>query len=133
MEPTKLPTLMASKRHIPGLMRKCLLILALVSFVMPAMAAVPGDILYERRASESGDSESEMLAFPPAVFPHWIHRINYRCDACHDSLFEMKRGGTLVTMDLMSQGKVCGTCHDGDLAFGSDFQSCDRCHVEPEK
>jgi len=93
------------------------------------MSAAPGDIQYERRSNDSADATSELQSFPPSFFPHWIHRINYRCDACHDSLFEMKRGGTPVTMDLMSKGKVCGACHNGQLAFGSDFQSCNRCHV----
>jgi c(7)-type cytochrome triheme protein len=32
-------------------------------------------------------------------------------------------------MDLMNQGKVCGACHNGKLAFASDFKNCNRCHV----
>ena len=108
----------------------CLLLCLLLMTLSTATSAAPGDVLYERRATESGDSEAEMMSFPPAVFPHWIHRIHYRCDACHDSLFEMKRGGTPVSMDLMKAEKVCGACHNGELAFGSDFQTCDRCHVQ---
>jgi c(7)-type cytochrome triheme protein len=99
----------------------------------PVTSAVPGDLQYERRANDSADSEAEMMSFPPSIFPHWRHRIHYRCDACHDSLFEMKRGGTPVSMDLMKEGKVCGACHNGQLAFGSDFQSCNRCHVKIEE
>lgn len=114
-------------------MLNCLLVLALASPVATAVAAVPGDIQYERRANEAADAVAETSSFPPSVFPHWIHRINYRCDACHDSLFEMKRGGTPVSMDLMREGKVCGACHNGVLAFGSDFQSCGKCHVKTQE
>ena len=122
----KLPKQITGKIHIFEFILGCLLLMTL----NPVTVAAPGDIQYERRASDSSDSEAELSSFPPAVFPHWIHRINYRCDACHDSLFEMKLGGTLVTKDLMREGKVCGACHDGQLAFGSDFQSCERCHVK---
>ena len=99
-------------------------------------AEAPGDVHYERRMDDSGDSveaTSGLSAFPPAVFPHWIHRINYRCDACHDDLFEMKRGGTPVSMDLMREGKVCGACHNGETAFGSEFETCNRCHADVTK
>ena len=108
----------------------CFALICLVVFVAaPVMGAtpgtIPGDIQYERA---EGDA-SKMKAFPPAIFPHWIHRINYRCDVCHDDLFEMKFGATPVTKELMKEGKVCGACHDGKLAFLSDFKNCNRCHV----
>jgi c(7)-type cytochrome triheme protein len=101
----------------------------IMAYIVPALGAatgtVPGDIQFERIEGDAG----EMETFPPAIFPHWIHRINYRCDACHDSLFEMKRGATPVTMDLMKEGKVCGACHNGERAFYVDFKNCHRCHV----
>jgi len=124
---------MASRKHIANFILTHLLVLLLCLFVTTAIAAAPGDIQYERKANESADGAAELAAFPPSLFPHWIHRINYRCDACHDSLFEMKRGGTPVTMDLMDDGKVCGACHNGQIAFASSFQTCYRCHVKNEK
>lgn len=124
---------MASRQHIGKSVQTHLLVLLLFSFVTTAMAAAPGDIQYERKANESADGAAESAAFPPSLFPHWIHRINYRCDACHDSLFEMKRGGTPVSMDLMDDGKVCGACHNGQIAFASNFQTCHRCHVKSEE
>ena len=126
---TRMPKPNTRKIHVIAFVLGCLLLMAL----NPAAGAAPGDIQYERQASDTTDYEAEMLSFPPSIFPHWIHRINYRCDACHDSLFEMKRGGTPVTMDLMKEGKVCGACHNGQLAFGSDFQTCNRCHVDIEE
>jgi c(7)-type cytochrome triheme protein len=98
----------------------------MLTLMVPVMAAAPGDVLYER------EDQSEIMAFPPSIFPHWRHRIQYRCDACHDSLFEMKTGGTAVTMDLMKEGKVCGTCHNGEIAFDDSFSNCSRCHRAPE-
>ena len=111
----------------------CLLVLLATLSISTAVAEAPGDIQYERQANDSADGAAELSAFPPALFPHWIHRINYRCDACHDELFEMKRGGTTVTMDLMDDGLVCGACHNDQIAFASSFQTCHRCHVKDEK
>lgn len=112
---------MKANTYIRYLALACLLL----AFMAPAMGAAPGDILFER------EDQSEAASFPPSVFPHWRHRIQYRCDACHDSLFKMKLGETLITMDLMGEGKVCGACHDGKLAFGHDFGTCSRCHRVP--
>ena len=109
--------------------RRVVLSLCLVTAgLAPAALSAPGDLVIPRK-----EGEMSVDSMPASVFPHWIHRIHYRCDACHDSLFEMKYGGTPVTMDLMGQGKVCGTCHNGQLAFPSNFDSCHRCHVEPEE
>jgi len=89
----------------------------------------PGDLQYERK-----DADPEKLkTFPPSIFQHWIHRIRYRCDACHDSLFKMKLGVTPVTHDLMDKGKLCSACHDGQIAFDAGFKNCNRCHVTEEK
>ena len=101
----------------------------LLLFLTPVSGAVPGDILYERIVEEGEDSQIE--TFPPSIFPHWKHRIQYRCDVCHDSLFEMKLGGTFVTMDMMKEGKVCAVCHDGNIAFDDSFENCSRCHRAP--
>ncbi|MET0081045.1 MAG: hypothetical protein ABW119_21510, partial [Candidatus Thiodiazotropha lotti] len=40
------------------------------------LIAAPGDIQYTR---EGGDPE-KLKSFPPSIFPHWIHRLNYRGD-----------------------------------------------------
>ena len=87
--------------------------------------AAPGDLRFERKVEDA-----EGQAFPPAIFPHWVHRINYRCDACHDSLYEMKTGSAEITMDMISAGESCGSCHNGEQAFASGVASCGRCHVQ---
>jgi c(7)-type cytochrome triheme protein len=94
--------------------------------ISPVFASAPGDIVFER------EDKSEVEIFPPSVFPHWRHRIHYRCDACHDSLFKMTKGTTPITMDLMAEGKSCGACHNGNQAFETNFANCARCHHVPE-
>jgi c(7)-type cytochrome triheme protein len=81
-----------------------------------AALAAPGDIIFERQgeAAEGG-------AFEPSIFPHWVHRIRYRCYVCHETLFEMK-----------NKGQYCGACHDGRQAFDVSFENCTRCHAEPQ-
>lgn len=76
------------------------------------------------RADKSG------MEIPPAIFPHAIHRIAYKCTACHDELFPMKAGSSKITMDAIQDGKFCGTCHNGTRAFPSTFATCSRCHRE---
>ena len=98
----------------------------LIMLVAPVMAAAPGDLLYERKDGQ--DTE----AFPPSIFQHWKHRIQYRCDACHDSLFKMELGATPITMETMKKGENCGTCHNGDPVFDVGFGNCARCHRAPD-
>ncbi|MBP1688966.1 MAG: hypothetical protein H6Q33_5109 [Deltaproteobacteria bacterium] len=81
-------------------------------------ASTLGDIVYSRQAG------ADKIA--PAYFPHWVHRIKYKCYACHDNLFPMRRGAN-PTMATMAQGQSCGACHNGKFAFGID--TCQRCHI----
>ncbi|MEW8231499.1 MAG: c(7)-type cytochrome triheme domain-containing protein [Candidatus Thiodiazotropha endolucinida] len=112
-------------------MRRCLsqLMFLFLITTCASVFAAPGDIQYER---EGGDPE-KLKSFPPSIFPHWIHRINYRCDACHNKIFEMKTGATAINKDLMKEGKVCSTCHNGNEAFDDGFANCNRCHLIKEK
>ncbi len=92
--------------------------------LLPAASAADyGDITFVRKAPGMED-------LPPAVFPHWVHRMQYKCPACHDDLFKMKTGASLVTMDELQAGKWCGVCHNGKAAFISDLNSCLRCHYK---
>jgi c(7)-type cytochrome triheme protein len=88
--------------------------------------AVEGDVIFGR---EAGVNEG----VPLAVFPHWFHRIRFRCYVCHPAIFEMKAGANKITTDAINEGKFCGTCHNGKIAWGSSFDTCNRCHVEQEE
>ena len=80
-----------------------------------------GDIAFTRK---SGGGEE----YPPAMFPHWLHRIQFKCHVCHDSIVVMKAGANPITMDAIDEGKYCGACHNGKTAFGMMFEACPRCH-----
>lgn len=88
----------------------------------------PGDLVFEREGQVEGAN-----VFPTSIFPHWVHRVRYRCYVCHPAPFEMQLGANAVTMESIKQGKYCGACHNGRTAFGVDFRNCDRCHREPEE
>ncbi len=63
----------------------------------------------------------------PAVFPHWFHRIRFRCKVCHADLgFKFKAGGNKITMAKIIDGQFCGACHNGEVAWS--VENCAMCH-----
>lgn len=92
-----------------------------------------GDIVMQRAGEEPGRrlnvSPADLL---PAVFPHWVHRVRFRCKVCHLQLFEPRAGANPVTMPAIAEGKFCGRCHNGRDAFPATITTCQRCHVAPE-
>jgi len=72
----------------------------------------------------------------PVVFPHWFHRIRFRCKVCHADLgFKFKAGGNKITMaeiidgkfcGEIIDGKFCGACHNGEVAWS--VENCAMCH-----
>lgn len=82
---------------------------------------VKGNIVFPR--------EEQVGSFPPATFPHWFHRIRFRCKACHPSIFKMQRGANPITMGKIERGQFCGVCHNGRTAWPINFANCKRCHV----
>lgn len=70
--------------------------------------------------------------YAPASFSHWVHRIRYRCKACHPEPFAMRLGGTGLTQATAHGASKCGRCHNGAAAFPVDVNECSRCHrAEP--
>ena len=97
-------------------------IAALVAALIVASAgAEMGNIAFTRKEPGTED-------IPPAIFPHWVHRMQFKCHACHDDIFVMKAGANPITMDAIQRGKYCGTCHNGKAAFQATFDTCVRCH-----
>ncbi len=106
-----------------GVLALCAVGLLLIALAGAAMAA-PGDLILPRKGTPTGGEQ-----FPPAAFPHTLHRVLYKCYACHDSLFKMKRGADEISMDAIGNGKFCGACHNGKTAFAaSSFEKCALCH-----
>jgi len=79
-----------------------------------------GTIVMKKNIKKSYD-------LPPVVFKHWLHRRYYTCNVCHGVLdFAMKAGSTDIRQADIKDGKKCGACHNGEVAFGPD--KCLRCH-----
>lgn len=70
---------------------------------------------------------SDGAGMRPVVFPHWFHRIRFRCKVCHADLgFAFKAGGNDINMLKIFDGEYCGACHNGQLAWG--VENCVLCH-----
>lgn len=71
---------------------------------------------------------SDAAGMRPVVFPHWFHRIRFRCKVCHADLgFKMQAGGNQINMLKIIDGEYCGACHNGEVAWS--VENCDVCHT----
>ncbi len=78
-----------------------------------------GDIILNQRSGKEG--------MAPVVFPHWFHRIRFRCKVCHADLgFPFKLRGADINMLKIIDGEYCGACHNGKIAWS--VQNCGMCH-----
>ena len=95
----------------------------LLALLLPSgqIDAEVGDIAFTRKAAGTED-------IPPAIFPHFLHRMQFKCHVCHNDIVSMKAGANPITMDAIQEGKYCGVCHNGKTAFQSTFEACPRCH-----
>lgn len=95
----------------------CLLLGGLVGST--AAHAEYGDIVINNYSDEAG--------MRPAVFPHWFHRIRFRCKVCHADLgFKFEAGGNKINMLKIIDGEFCGACHNGEIAWSTE--NCNLCH-----
>jgi len=87
--------------------------------VLPTAQAEYADVVINKRAEANG--------MRPVVFPHWFHRIRFRCKVCHAELgFKMRAGSNEITMAEIIDGKFCGACHNNEVAWS--VEKCDLCH-----
>ena len=92
---------------------------AVLLLLAPAGFAEYGDVVLNKRAERQG--------VRPVIFPHWFHRLRFRCKVCHGELgFEMRAGANDVTMGEIVEGKFCGMCHNGRIAWSTE--NCALCH-----
>ncbi len=88
-------------------------------FTAPPAFAFYGDVVMNRTAKRFG--------FPAVVFPHWAHRIQFTCRACHPGIFRMEAGAHEILMERMTARRTfCAACHDGKIAWKP--VNCARCH-----
>ena len=85
---------------------------------------VYGDIVMAETADAMKEGEVEAV-----VFPHWFHRMRFRCKVCHEDTFKSDKGANKIDMDSISAGESCGVCHDGTVAW--DALECENCHFYP--
>ncbi len=80
-----------------------------------------GDIVLDRKMDSMKKANVK-----PVVFPHWFHRIRFKCKVCHEDIFIIKKGANDINMQAIMEGKFCGRCHNGLTAWEPLY--CDRCH-----
>ena len=94
------------------------LVLLMLGTSIPTQAEY-ADVVINRQSEKNG--------MRPVVFPHWFHRIRFRCKVCHAELgFKMRAGSNTITMTDIIEGKFCGACHNNDIAWAPE--NCDLCH-----
>ena len=99
-------------------------LLVLAALLAPPAAAEFGDVVINNHSDKAG--------MRPVVFPHWFHRIRFRCKVCHADLgFKFQAGGNDINMLKIIDGEFCGACHDGELAWS--VENCDLCHSAKPK
>ncbi len=103
--------------------RSNLLVMSLIVVFAFSLAEAKeyGDIYMD--ATRDGMEKAEVGA---VVFPHWFHRIRYKCKVCHESIFVMRKGANNANMNDIMDGKSCGVCHNGQIAW--EPLECERCH-----
>ena len=68
------------------------------------------------------------------VFSHEYHinEAGMDCESCHDDIFQMEalsaQQETDFNMLSLGEGRYCGACHDGEMAFDANTR-CASCHV----
>jgi c(7)-type cytochrome triheme protein len=106
--------------------------LSSVAFVaIVGAVAIAINSLPDRAEAEYGDvvinEFSDDAGMRPVVFPHWFHRVRFRCKVCHGDLgFAFKAGANEINMVKIIDGQYCGACHDGDVAWS--IENCELCH-----
>ena len=104
----------------------CAAVLTLIGFVGGilaqqawAQAKGPADFDF------AGGSEGKV------TYGHEKHAAkNPKCTDCHTKIFKMAKGQrTAFKMADMEKGQACGTCHNGQAAFGvKEKADCAKCH-----
>lgn len=112
-----------------GRRRIAILFVLAITAGLFALSGVPSD--RQEAWAEYGDviinNYSDQAGMRPVIFPHWFHRVRFRCKICHADLgFEFKAGGNDINMLKIFDGEYCGACHNGQIAWG--VENCVLCH-----
>jgi len=109
------------------MLKKGLVISLLAVFVAVLFAFDKAEALeYGDIVLNSKKESFEEAGVKPVVFPHWFHRIRFKCKVCHEEIFVLKAGANDIDMMKIMNGEFCGKCHNGIVAWEPIY--CDRCH-----
>ncbi|VAW35044.1 hypothetical protein MNBD_DELTA02-1011 [hydrothermal vent metagenome] len=90
-----------------------------------ATESTPGNFVLNVHKQEMIDAKIK-----PVIYPHWVHRMFFRCKVCHEDLEIMKRGANKLSQAQIEGGKTCGACHNGTVSFDAKLkENCVKCHM----
>ena len=104
-----------------------------IFFLLLALPIFPG-IINTTAAQEYGGGPIVFIKPVRAViFEHRFHLgKKFNCQSCHPDLFSQKAGEVEekddFTMESFNQGRYCGKCHNGTIAFSVNTK-CNWCHI----
>lgn len=107
-------------------MKKSFIIILLTLFSVGMLSAgfsyaEYGDIVLDNKIESM-----KKAGVKPVVFPHWFHRIRFKCKVCHEDIFVLRAGANDINMRKIMEGEFCGKCHNGMTAWEPLY--CERCH-----
>jgi c(7)-type cytochrome triheme protein len=107
-------------QHLPNRLLLWLILLNALLLLIPDVGyAEYGDVVMNERSEQAG--------VRPVIFPHWLHRISFKCNVCHSEIgFKMSAGADKILMSDIVAGKFCGACHNDKITWGKD--NCSLCH-----
>lgn len=95
--------------------------------VVAVFCLMPVVVAWAEYADVTINTRAETEGVAPVIFPHWFHRIRFRCKVCHGDLgFAFEAGANEINMVKIIDGQYCGACHDGDVAWS--IENCELCH-----
>jgi len=106
--------------------KRLFIFLLAATFLGIAVVTVPVFAEYADIVLKSKTESMAKAKVKPVVFPHWFHRIRFKCKVCHEDIFILKAGANDITMTKIMNGEFCGKCHNGLVAWEPLY--CDRCH-----
>jgi c(7)-type cytochrome triheme protein len=87
--------------------------------------STPGNFVLNVHKQEMIDA-----GLKPVIYPHWVHRMFFRCKVCHEDLEIMERGANKLSQAQIEDGKTCGACHNGTVSFDASLKvNCEKCHM----
>ncbi|HEC17011.1 MAG TPA: hypothetical protein ENI99_10660 [Sedimenticola sp.] len=108
------------------MVRKSLLVMSLALVFILGGASNAFAREYADIYMDSTRDSMEKADVKAVLFPHWFHRIRFKCKVCHEDIFKMKRGSNNISMRRIMEGEACGVCHNGQIAWEALY--CERCH-----